>query len=103
MDLRVIVAAHCWDHRLKKTGRFASSSETQLETQMITRVHYLGKISVHVRVLARPVARDNTGVHAGVKAGAQAPVPYINWSKGAVTVRDGRDAPQITPEYKEML
>ncbi len=50
-----------------------------------------------MRVLARPVGRDNTGVHAGVKAGAHAPGPCFGWSKGVVHGRDGRDSPRRTP------
>ncbi len=42
---------------------------------------------------------DNTGVHAGVKAGAHAPGPSFDWSKGAVAVCDGRDDPLLTPEH----
>ncbi len=70
---------------------------------MITLVHYYCKFSIHVRVLARLVADENTGVHAGVKAGAHGLGPCFDWSKGAVAVRDGRDDPQITPEHKGML
>ena len=61
-------------------------------------VHYKGKISVHVRVLARPVGRDHTGVQAGVKAGVSEPVPCFLWFKGAVHFRGGRDAPRIAQE-----
>ncbi len=69
---------------------------------MITLVHWLCNLSVHVRVLARPVGLDITGVHAGVKAGAQAPGPCFGWSKGAVDVRDRRDSPLRIPEHCRM-
>ncbi len=51
-----------------------------------------------MRVLARPISRDHTGVQAGVKAGVHEPVPSIRWSKGAVHFRGGRDAPRIAPK-----
>ena len=51
-----------------------------------------------MRVLARPVGRDHTGVQAGVKAGVLELVPCFRWSKGAVHFRGGRDAPRIAPE-----
>ncbi len=51
-----------------------------------------------MRVLARPMSSDHTGVQAGVEAGLHALVPSFRWSKGAVHFREGRDAPQIAPE-----
>ncbi len=51
-----------------------------------------------MRVLARPVGRDHTGVQAGVKAGVHAQVPIFRCSKGAVHFRGGHDAPWIAPE-----
>ena len=53
--------------------------------------------------MAQLVARDNTGVHAGVKAGAHAQGPCFGWSKGAVDDRDGRADPRSTPEQYGML
>ena len=44
------------------------------------------------------MARDHTGVQAGVKAGVHVLVPIFRWSKGAVHFRGGRDAPRIAPE-----
>jgi hypothetical protein len=58
---------------------------------------------VHVLVLARLVGRDNTGVHAGVKAGAHAQGPCFCWSKGAVHGRDGRDSRRRTLEHDFIL
>ncbi len=51
-----------------------------------------------MRVLARPVGRDHTGIQAGVKAVVLEPVPCFRWSKGAVHFRGGRDAPRIALE-----
>ena len=66
---------------------------------MILVVHWLGKLLVHLRVLARPVGRDTTGGHARVKAGAHAQGLCFGWSNGAVDDRDGRDRPRRTPEH----
>ena len=52
-----------------------------------------------MRVLARPVGRDHTGVQAGVKAVVLQPVPRFRWSKGAVPFFGGRDGPRIAPEH----
>ncbi len=44
------------------------------------------------------MARDHTGVQAGVKAGVNAQLPGFHWSKCAVHFRGGRDAPRIALE-----
>ncbi len=49
------------------------------------------------------MARDNTGEHDGVKAGAHAQGACFGWRKGAVAVRDGREDSQLTPEHKGLL
>ena len=52
-----------------------------------------------MRVLARPVGRDHTGVQAGVKAVVLQLVPRFRWSKGAVPFFGGRDGPRIAQEH----
>ena len=88
----------CWSQMKNRTVR-----KIDWHSRQNTNAYSCTLLGQDFRIVAQPVARDNTGVHAGVKAGAHAPGPCFGWSKGAVDDRDGRADPRSTPEQYGML